>query len=216
MKNKYKKNTTHFGFKNVQVDKKIGLVNNVFNTVAVKYDLMNDIMSFGIHRLWKQFLITQSKVRVGYKVLDLAGGTGDLSVYFSKLVGDTGLVVLLDINNSMLKIGRKKLRNLGILGNVVYIQADAEFLPFSNDTFHCVAISFGLRNFTSLNKSLCSIYRVLKPGGKLLILDFGVPISKLVTVLYNFYSFNIIPKLGELIVNDVSSYRYLVESIRMP
>lgn len=215
MKNKYKENTTYFGFKNVQINKKSSLVANVFNTVANKYDLMNDFMSFGIHRIWKKFLINRSKVRDGFKVLDLAGGTGDLSIGFSKLVGETGLVVLLDINSVMLKKGREKLRNLGILNNVLYVQADAEYLPFSDNIFNCVAVSFGLRNFTNKNKALDSIYRVLQPGGKLLILDFGVPKSKLITILYNFYSFHIIPKMGRLIVNDSDSYRYLVESIRM-
>lgn len=215
MKNKYKEHMTHFGFQNVQIDKKALLVARVFNAVAAKYDIMNDFMSFGIHRLWKQFLINQSEVYDGCTVLDLAGGTGDLSIKFSKLVGDTGTVVLLDINDSMLKIGRERLRNLGILNNVLYIQADAEFLPFSDSTFDCIAVSFGLRNFTNKIKALNSMYRVLKPGGKLLILDFGVPKSKLMTILYNFYSFNIIPTLGKLIANDYGSYRYLVESIRM-
>lgn len=215
MKKQRKKHITHFGFKNVQKNEKTSLVANVFNTVANKYDLMNDFMSFGIHRIWKRFLIYHSEVYEGCKVLDIAGGTGDLSLKFAKLIGNTGIVVLLDINNIMLNIGRKKLRNLGILNNVLYIQADAECLPFSNNTFHCVAVSFGLRNFTNKNKALNEMYRVLKPGGKLLILDFGVPMSKLITMLYDFYSFRIIPKLGKMIVNDSSSYRYLVESIRM-
>lgn len=215
MKSKYKKDITHFGFQNVQVNKKASLVANVFDTVATKYDVMNDIMSFGIHRFWKQFLIDHSEVYDGCRVLDLAGGTGDLSIKFVKLIGDTGIVVLLDINVAMLKIGRDRLRNLGILNNVLYIQADAESLPFADNTFHCIAVSFGLRNFTNKIKALNSMYRVLKPGGKLLILDFGVPKSKLMAVLYNFYSFNVIPKLGKLIANDYNSYRYLIESIRM-
>lgn len=176
---------------------------------------MNDLMSFGIHRLWKRCLIYHSEVYDGCKVLDLAGGTGDLSIKFSKLVGHTGTVVLLDINNLMLQISKKRLRNLGILNNVVYVQADAEFLPFSNNMFHCIAVSFGLRNFTNKKQALDEMYRVLKIGGKLLILDFGVPTFKLIKILYDFYSFYCIPNLGKLIVHDTNSYRYLVESIRM-
>lgn len=215
MKNKHRENITHFGFQNVQINRKKSLVANVFNKIATKYDLMNDFMSFGIHRIWKRFLINHSEVCKGYKVLDLAGGTGDLSIKFVELIGNTGIVVLLDINRTMLQIGRERLRNLGILNNVLYIQADAEFLPFADNTFHCIAVSFGLRNFTNKNKALSSMYRVLKFGGKLLILDFGMPTDKFVTILYNFYSFHIIPKLGRLITNNASSYRYLVESIRM-
>lgn len=215
MKNKYREKTTHFGFKNVQINRKSSLVSNVFNAIANKYDLMNDFMSFGIHRMWKKFLIDHSEVFDGCRVLDLAGGTGDLSIKFSRLIGNTGTVVLLDINDIMLKIGRDRLRNLGILNNVLYIQADAEFLPFPDNTFHCIAVSFGLRNFTNKNRALNSMYRVLKPGGKLLILDFGMPTAKLIAILYDFYSFYVIPKLGSLIANNSNSYRYLVESIRM-
>ncbi|CAD83297.1 ubiquinone/menaquinone biosynthesis methyltransferase UbiE [Candidatus Blochmanniella floridana] len=215
-KKKIKKNTiTHFGFQNVPTFIKSYLVSNVFHKVATKYDLMNDLMSFGIHRIWKQFLIQQSEVHNGYKVLDLAGGTGDLSIKFSKLVGKKGIVILLDNNDTMLRLGQKKLRNLGILNNVHYIQANAEFLPFSENTFNCVAISFGLRNFTYKQKSLYEIYRVLRPGGKLLILDFSIPTSKLLTILYDLYSFHIIPKIGKIIAQDSKSYQYLVESIRM-
>lgn len=215
MKNKYNKNITHFGFQNVSREEKESLVTNVFDKIADKYDLMNDLMSFGIHRLWKRFLVNHSNVFNGCKVLDLAGGTGDLSIKFSKLVGHTGTVILLDINSLMLKISKKKLRNLGILSNVMYIQAHAEYLPFPDNIFHCVAVSFGLRNFTNKKKALNEIYRVLKIGGKLLILDFGVPTSKLIQVLYNFYSFNCIPIIGKLIAHNTKSYRYLVESIRM-
>lgn len=215
MENKCKKNTTHFGFQNVLKDEKESLIANVFSAIADKYDLMNDLMSFGIHRIWKRFLVHHSKVYDGCTVLDLAGGTGDLSIKFSKLVGHTGIVVLLDINDVMLKMSKEKLRNLGILNNVLYIQADAECLPFSDNTFHCVAVSFGLRNFTNKNQALKEIYRVLKTGGKLLILDFGVPTSKFIKILYNFYSFNCIPNIGKLITQNINSYRYLVESIRM-
>lgn len=215
MKDINKKNKTHFGFQNVSISEKESLVANVFNTVANKYDLMNDLMSFGIHRIWKRFLVYQSKVRDGCKVLDLASGTGDLSIKFAKLVGLTGIVVLLDINRLMLNTSKTKLRNLGILDNVVYIQADAESLPFADETFHCIAVSFGLRNFTNKNKALDEMYRVLKTGGKLLILDFGKPTSKLIRILYDFYSFHCIPNIGKLIAQNTDSYRYLVESIRM-
>ncbi|ADV33995.1 Ubiquinone/menaquinone biosynthesis methyltransferase ubiE [Candidatus Blochmanniella vafra str. BVAF] len=215
MKNKHKDDTTHFGFQNVNKHIKSYLVNAIFKTIATKYDLMNDCMSFGIHRLWKHFLICQSEIFYGCKVLDLAGGTGDLSILFSKLVGQTGIVVLLDNNTEMLKIGRKKLRNLGILNNVQYIQADAEALPFANNTFHRIAVSFGLRNFTNKSAALLEMYRVLNPGGKLLILDFGVPIFKLLSVLYDLYSFHVIPKIGAIIAKDMKSYQYLIESIRM-
>jgi len=215
MKNKSEKEMTHFGFQNVYKDKKTSLVSNVFHTVASQYDLMNDLMSFGIHRMWKRFTIYRSEVYVGCIVLDLAGGTGDLSIQFSRLVGNTGIVVLADINDSMLHIGQKKLRDLGILNNVIYIQADAEALPFSENTFDCVAVSFGLRNFTNKEQALFSIHRVLKPRGKLLILDFGVPTFKVLHKIYDLYSFHILPKIGKCITQDINSYRYLVESIRM-
>lgn len=213
--NKHKKNITHFGFKTVSKNQKTFMISNVFHKVATKYDLMNDLMSCGIHRIWKHFLIFQSEIYSGCKILDLAGGTGDLSIKFSKLVGNTGLVVLVDINHTMLKIGQKKIRNLGILNNILYIQANAEALPFPTNTFDCIAIAFGLRNFTNQEKALSSIYRVLKPGGKLLILDFSTPTSKLINKIYHLYSFHILPKIGELITHNSHSYRYLVESIRM-
>ncbi|URJ31305.1 bifunctional demethylmenaquinone methyltransferase/2-methoxy-6-polyprenyl-1,4-benzoquinol methylase UbiE [Blochmannia endosymbiont of Camponotus sp.] len=215
MNNKHKKITTHFGFQKVPKNKKTLLVSKIFHTIASKYDLMNDLMSFGIHRIWKQFMIYHSAVHTGQKVLDLAGGTGDLSIKFSRLVGNSGIVVLVDINDSMIDIGQKKLRNLGILNNVIYIQADAEALPFPENTFDCVAVSFGLRNFTNKEQALFSIHRVLKPKGQLLILDFGVPIFKILNTIYDLYSFHVLPKMGELIAQDANSYRYLVESIRM-
>lgn len=215
MQNKYKKNITHFGFKNVSKNKKTSMVSNVFHSVASKYDLMNDLMSYGIHRAWKQFLIYHSEIYNGCKVLDLAGGTGDLSIKFSQLVGDKGIVVLVDINHTMIKMGQKKIRNLGIFKNIIYIQANAEALPFPSNTFDCIAISFGLRNFTNKKTALSSIYRVLKPGGKLLILDFSVPTSQLINKIYKFYSFYVLPKLGNFIAKDTNSYQYLVESIRM-
>ncbi|PID51485.1 MAG: bifunctional demethylmenaquinone methyltransferase/2-methoxy-6-polyprenyl-1,4-benzoquinol methylase UbiE [Pasteurellales bacterium] len=191
------------------------LVAQVFHNVAAKYDLMNDLLSFGIHRIWKRFTIDCSGVRKGQKVLDLAGGTGDFTAKFSRLVGESGEVTLADINSSMLEVGREKLRNLGIVNNVNYVQANAEMLPFADNTFDCVVISFGLRNVTDKDKALQSIYRVLKPGGRLLVLEFSKPVIDPISQAYNFYSFNILPKIGEVVVNDGDSYRYLAESIRM-
>ena len=196
-------------------EEKQKLVANVFHSVADKYDLMNDLLSFGIHRLWKRFTIDCSVVRKGQKVLDLAGGTGDFTAKFSRLVGQSGEVVLADINDSMLQVEREKLRNLGVVGNVNYVQANAEALPFPDNTFDCVIISFGLRNVTDKDKALRSMYRVLKPGGRLLVLEFSKPILDPLSKAYNFYSFNILPKIGEMVVNDGESYRYLAESIRM-
>ncbi|QDJ13883.1 bifunctional demethylmenaquinone methyltransferase/2-methoxy-6-polyprenyl-1,4-benzoquinol methylase [Mergibacter septicus] len=207
--------TTHFGFKTVAKSEKQRLVANVFHSVADKYDLMNDLLSFGIHRLWKRYTIDCSGVRKGQKVLDLAGGTGDFSAKFSRMVGSEGRVILADINDSMLQVGREKLRNLGVVGNIDYIQANAECLPFADNTFDCIIISFGLRNVTDKEKALRSMYRVLKPGGRLLVLEFSKPILDPLSKLYNFYSFNILPKIGEVVVNDSESYRYLAESIRM-
>lgn len=208
-------NTTHFGFKTVQEEKKEELVADVFHSVAAKYDVMNDVLSMGIHRIWKRFTINCSGIRSGQKALDLAGGTGDLTAKFSRIVGKTGQVVLADINDSMLKVGRSKLRDLGIVGNVEYVQANAEELPFPDNHFDLVTIAFGLRNVTDKDKALASIYRVLKPGGRLLILEFSTPLYKPLSKFYDFYSFNILPKLGKLIANDSESYKYLAESIRM-
>ncbi|MEB3471664.1 bifunctional demethylmenaquinone methyltransferase/2-methoxy-6-polyprenyl-1,4-benzoquinol methylase UbiE [Pasteurella multocida] len=207
--------TTHFGFKTVAKSEKQKMVANVFHSVAGKYDSMNDLLSFGIHRVWKRFTIDCSGVRKGHKVLDLAGGTGDFTAKFSRLVGPSGEVILADINDSMLRVGREKLRNLGVVGNVNYVQANAEALPFPDNTFDCVIISFGLRNVTDKDKALRSMFRVLKPGGRLLVLEFSKPILDPLSKIYNFYSFNILPKIGEVVVNDSESYRYLAESIRM-
>ncbi|TCP17781.1 demethylmenaquinone methyltransferase/2-methoxy-6-polyprenyl-1,4-benzoquinol methylase [Nicoletella semolina] len=207
--------TTHFGFKMVAKEQKQQLVANVFHSVADKYDLMNDLLSFGIHRLWKRFTVDCSGVRKGQKVLDLAGGTGDFTAKFSRIVGQTGEVVLADINRSMLEVGREKLRNLGVVSNVSYVQANAESLPFAENSFDCIVISFGLRNVTDKDKALRSMFRVLKPGGRLLVLEFSKPVIAPISQLYHFYSFNILPKVGEIVVNDSESYRYLAESIRM-
>ena len=207
--------TTHFGFKNVATAEKAGKVAQVFHSVAAKYDLMNDLMSFGIHRVWKRFTIDCSGVRRGQKVLDLAGGTGDLAAKFSRIVGEQGEVVLADINDSMLKIGREKLRNLGVIGNINYVQANAEALPFPDNHFDGITIAFGLRNVTDKDKALRSMYRVLKPGGRLLVLEFSKPLLEPLNKAYDAYSFHILPKIGELVAHDSESYRYLAESIRM-
>ncbi|MDH2897764.1 MULTISPECIES: bifunctional demethylmenaquinone methyltransferase/2-methoxy-6-polyprenyl-1,4-benzoquinol methylase UbiE [Rahnella] len=207
--------TTHFGFRTVAKDEKQEMVAEVFHSVAAKYDLMNDLMSFGIHRIWKRFTIDCSGVRQGHRVLDLAGGTGDLTAKFSRLVGEKGEVVLADINDSMLKMGREKLRNLGIVGNVSYVQANAEALPFPDNYFDCITISFGLRNVTEKEKALRSMFRVLKPGGRLLVLEFSKPVLKPLSKAYDTYSFHILPRIGELVAQDAESYRYLAESIRM-
>lgn len=208
-------NTTHFGFRTVNKDEKVGMVANVFHSVAAKYDIMNDVMSMGIHRIWKRFTIDCSGVRPGHRVLDLAGGTGDLTAKFSRIVGEKGQVVLADINNSMLNVGRDKLRDLGIVGNVNYVQANAEELPFPDNYFDCITIGFGLRNVTDKDKALRSMYRVLKPGGRLLVLEFSKPVVEPLSKVYDAYSFHLLPKMGEIIANDAESYRYLAESIRM-
>jgi demethylmenaquinone methyltransferase/2-methoxy-6-polyprenyl-1,4-benzoquinol methylase len=210
-----KSETIDFGYKQVDRDEKQGLVANVFNSVAKKYDVMNDVMSFGIHRLWKRYTIDCSGVRKGMKVLDIAGGTGDLTAQFSRRVGPTGEVVLADINQAMLDVGRDKLRNMGIVDNVDYVQANAEELPFDSDSFDIITIAFGLRNVTDKQKALESMFRVLKPGGRLLVLEFSKPVPPLLSQAYDFYSFNVLPKMGQLVAGDAESYQYLAESIRM-
>ncbi|WP_448566032.1 bifunctional demethylmenaquinone methyltransferase/2-methoxy-6-polyprenyl-1,4-benzoquinol methylase UbiE [Thalassotalea ganghwensis] len=207
--------TTHFGFKTVDKREKESKVADVFHSVAQQYDIMNDLMSFGIHRLWKRFTIDASGVRPGNKVLDLAGGTGDLTARFSQLVGKDGKVILADINSSMLNVGRDKLRDKGLVQNIEYVQANAQYLPFEDNTFDIVTIAFGLRNVTDKDMALSSIYRVLKPGGRLLVLEFSKPEHEVLNKAYDFYSFNILPKMGELVAKDSDSYQYLAESIRM-
>lgn len=206
---------THFGYRNVREEDKSSLVAEVFRSVAPKYDLMNDLMSLGMHRLWKKFTINQAALRPGHRLLDVASGTGDLAKAFAKVVGPTGKVVMTDINEAMLQVGRDRLIDAGIIGNVECVLADAEQLPFANDDFDCVTIAFGLRNVTNKLNALKSMYRVLKPGGKLLVLEFSKPPSPILSKLYDAYSFNIIPKMGQLVTNDKDSYQYLVESIRM-
>ncbi len=207
--------TTHFGFEQVAVQDKVKHVGNVFHSVAQKYDIMNDALSFGIHRAWKALTIQMSGVRAGHKVLDIAGGTGDLTMAFSKIVGDTGHVVLADINESMLNVGKSRLIDKGFWRNISLTQCDAEKLPFTDNSFDCISIAFGLRNVTNKDAALRSMYRVLKPGGRLLVLEFSKPTIKPLSKLYDFYSFNIMPKIGKWVANDEDSYRYLAESIRM-
>jgi demethylmenaquinone methyltransferase/2-methoxy-6-polyprenyl-1,4-benzoquinol methylase len=207
--------TTHFGYQTVNSEEKAGKVAEVFHSVASSYDLMNDLMSAGIHRLWKRVTIEMSGVRRGHKVLDIAGGTGDLAAKFSRIVGSDGLFVLADINDSMLKVGRDRLLDRGIANNIQFAQANAQFLPFPDNSFDVITIAFGLRNVTDKEMALRSMYRVLKPGGKLLVLEFSKPPSTVLSKIYDGYSFNILPKLGKLFASDADSYQYLAESIRM-
>ena len=205
--------TTHFGFQQVDVNQKQGLVKGVFDSVASNYDLMNDVMSLGTHRLWKNYTVASSNVSKGDKVLDIAGGTGDLAIKFRKKVGDSGKVILSDINGSMLEEGRKNLINHGVI-DVDFIQANAESLPFEDNTFDCVSIAFGLRNVTHKNIALKQMHRVLKKGGSLLVLEFSKVENEMLEKIYDAYSFNLIPKLGQFFANDEDSYQYLAESIR--
>lgn len=205
---------THFGFRDVPVAEKTNLVHKVFHSVANKYDLMNDLMSFGLHRFWKQMTIAAAHVRPGQKILDLAAGTGDLAIALASALKSDGVVVMSDINAAMLEVGRDRVIDKGFLNRIRFIQADAEDLPFANNEFDCITIAFGLRNVTQKEKALASMYRVLKPGGKVLILEFSQPHGGILNKLYELYSFNIIPKMGEWITNDRESYQYLVESIR--
>lgn len=205
--------TTHFGFQEVPLEEKAHKVAEVFHTVANRYDLMNDLMSFGIHRLWKRFAIHLSHIRPGMRILDLAGGTGDLAGVFAELVGTKGQVILADINSSMLKRGRERLINEGKIGNLSYVQTNAEFLPFPENYFDRITIAFGLRNITRKEIALRSMYRTLKPGGQLLVLEFSKPATWLSPV-YEGYSFWVLPRLGQLVTGNADSYRYLVESIR--
>ncbi len=207
--------TTHFGYTQVAADKKAGLVKDVFDSVANKYDIMNDLMSLGIHRVWKRMAISLSNVRHGDTILDLAGGTGDLTLLFEKRVGSNGKIVLADINKSMLEVGRDRLIDKGLVSNIHYSQVNAECLPFQQGTFDCVCIAFGLRNVTDKQKALESMYQVLKPGGRLIVLEFSHPKDALVKKVYDTYSFKLLPTIGKLIANDSESYRYLAESIRM-
>ncbi len=205
-------NNTHFGFEEVGEAEKARRVAAVFDSVAQRYDLMNDVMSGGLHRLWKSFTIARSGVREGSRVLDVAGGTGDLALAFARKVGKSGEVWLTDINNAMLTNGRDRLCDKGFMLPVA--QCDGEHLPFSDDYFDCVTVAFGLRNMTHKDAALAEMHRVLRPGGRLLILEFS-QVWKPLAPVYDFYSFKVIPRLGALITKDEDSYRYLAESIRV-
>lgn len=209
------KKTTDFGYEQVNIEDKAERVADVFHSVAGKYDLMNDLMSGGAHRLWKRFTIEKAAVRPGHKILDIAGGTGDLSYQFAKRVGTEGLVVLADINESMLNVGRDRLTDRGCAGNIQYAQTDAQYLPFPDNTFDCISIAFGLRNVTDKDQALRDMLRVLKPSGRLLVLEFSKAQHPLLEKVYDAYSFKLLPFMGKLITNDAESYRYLAESIRM-
>jgi demethylmenaquinone methyltransferase/2-methoxy-6-polyprenyl-1,4-benzoquinol methylase len=204
-----------FGYEQVARADKAGRVRAVFASVAPKYDVMNDLMSFGAHRLWKRFALSLTGLRTGQHALDVAGGTGDLAAGMLRQVGKTGRVVLSDVNEKMLERGRDRLLDLGFAGNVEYVLADAERLPFGNDSFDCVTIGFGLRNVTDKAAALESMHRVLKPGGQLLVLEFSRPLAPFLKPMYDAYSFQILPRLGRIVAGDSASYRYLAESIRM-
>jgi demethylmenaquinone methyltransferase/2-methoxy-6-polyprenyl-1,4-benzoquinol methylase len=209
-----KDKTTHFGFEEVPTEEKVHRVRAVFDSVADNYDLMNDVMSMGIHRLWKRLVIDMANIRPGQQILDLAGGTGDLTRLLAAGTGPQGKVILSDINHAMICKGRARLVDDGIAGNVDFIQANAERLPFADNSFDCITMGFGLRNVTDKQSALDSMYRVLKPGGRLLVLEFSRPVAALKPA-YDFYSFRILPRLGKLFADDAESYRYLAESIRM-
>jgi len=206
--------TTHFGFEEVAWSDKAKRVRGVFDSVAPKYDLMNDLMSAGLHRVWKEFTLSQTHLRPGQCALDVAGGTGDLARGLKKQVGKRGLVVLSDINGAMLAHGRDRTIDSGVVGGIEYVQANAECLPFADNTFDCITIGFGLRNVTDKPAALRSMYQVLKPGGQLLLLEFSQPTAQGLKKLYDLYSFKVLPILGRVVAQDADSYRYLAESIR--
>jgi demethylmenaquinone methyltransferase / 2-methoxy-6-polyprenyl-1,4-benzoquinol methylase len=207
--------TTHFGYQKVSAAEKAGKVAGVFDSVASKYDVMNDLMSLGVHRLWKRFAIELSGVRAGDRVLDLAGGTGDLTRRLLPRLGVKGRVVLSDINASMLREGRRRLVDEGLVGNIAYVQCDAEQLPFPDQSFNCITIGFGLRNVTRQSRALAAMHRALKPGGRAIVLEFSHPVAPGLKPAYDLYSFAALPVLGKLVADDAASYRYLAESIRM-
>ena len=207
--------TTHFGFETVDVKEKAERVRSVFDSVASNYDLMNDLMSMGIHRIWKKFAVELAGIRSGHKILDLASGTGDLAARFSTLAGPAGQVIMSDINAAMLNEGRNRMLDEGHVGNIQYAQINAQFLPFADNTFDCITIGFGLRNVTDKQIALDAMYRALKPGGRIMVLEFSHPTSKPLQKLYDLYSFKLLPFIGKVVAKDEDSYRYLAESIRM-
>ncbi|HEX7030935.1 MAG TPA: bifunctional demethylmenaquinone methyltransferase/2-methoxy-6-polyprenyl-1,4-benzoquinol methylase UbiE [Gammaproteobacteria bacterium] len=206
--------TTDFGFQEVPFAEKARRVRGVFDSVADKYDLMNDLMSGGVHRLWKRFTLARTGLRGGMRALDIAGGTGDLARGMAKQVGPGGRVVLSDINAAMLANGRRRLVDAGVVGNVDYVQLNAESIPFPDASFDCVTIGFGLRNVTDKAAALASMRRVLKPGGRALVLEFSKPVLPGLDRVYDAYSFKVLPAMGRVVANDAESYRYLAESIR--
>lgn len=209
-----RRDTADFGFEEVPLKDKARRVRGVFDSVADRYDLMNDLMSGGAHRLWKQFTLSLTGLKSAGRALDIAGGTGDLAAGLARQVGRTGLVVLADINARMLEHGRDRLIDRALTAAAVYVQADAERLPFADSSFDCVTIGFGLRNVTDKAAALASMRRVLKPGGQLMVLEFSTPVIPMLSRLYDAYSFNVLPWLGRVVAGDADSYRYLAESIR--
>ncbi|QEO99232.1 bifunctional demethylmenaquinone methyltransferase/2-methoxy-6-polyprenyl-1,4-benzoquinol methylase UbiE [Xanthomonas oryzae] len=210
----YTSGTTHFGFRDVAAKDKQKLVGKVFTSVARNYDLMNDLMSLGVHRAWKRYFVTTAQVKPGDRVLDLAGGTGDIAVLLKERVGNEGAVVLGDINAGMLSVGRDRLTNRGLVSGFDYVQCNAEALPFPDQSFDLVTISFGLRNVTDKDAALREMYRVLKVGGQARVLEFSEVTAEWFKPIYDFHSFKILPKLGQLFARDADSYQYLAESIR--
>ncbi len=207
--------STHFGYKTVAESEKASMVRGVFDSVASRYDLMNDLMSMGVHRLWKRYAVELAGIRRGQTILDLASGTGDLADRFADLTGPEGAVFMTDINAAMLTTGRDRMTDLGHAGNLFYAQVNAELLPFPDNSLDCITIAFGLRNVTDKDKALAAMYRALKPGGRALVLEFSKPTLKPLEKIYDLYSFSLLPKIGKLVTRDEDSYRYLAESIRM-
>jgi len=210
-----KSGTTHFGFREVLIEEKPHMVEVVFDSVASRYDLVNDVMSFGIHRLWRRAAIRLSGVGPGQRVLDVAGGTGDFAARLARIVGSQGLVVLAEINDRMLRLGQARLTHEGMGGKVGYVEADAEHLPFADNYFDCVTVAFGLRNMTDQDAALESMYRVLTSGGSAVILEFSRPVVWGFQRFYDFYSFRVMPLMGRVITGDGGGFRYLAESIRV-
>ena len=210
----YERGTTHFGFRDVDARQKQKLVGEVFTSVAGKYDLMNDLMSLGIHRVWKRYFVATAQVRKGDRVLDLAGGTGDIAALLKPRVGDEGEIVLGDINAGMLSVGRDRMTNRGKVAGFEYVQCNAEALPFPDGSFDLVTIAFGLRNVTDKDAALREMHRVLKVGGQARVLEFSEVKAEWFKPVYDFHSFNVLPKLGKLFAGDADSYQYLAESIR--
>ena len=211
---KREKKTTSFGFKEVPVEERQNLVGEVFSNVAKKYDIMNDAMSLGVHRLWKREFVRKAKLRPGMKCLDVAGGTGDIAMLMAGEVGDGGEVTVFDINKDMLDVGKERVIDKGFVGPIKFVQGNAEDLPFDDDSFDVATVSFGIRNVTRLEKAFREMKRVVRPGGKVMCLEFSHPTNRVFSRIYDFYSFNVIPEIGNIVTKDRDSYQYLVESIR--